>query len=48
MNAPVCGHSPSLSQSLAGWLFGLLIALLLLTLALPLLNSTTRAFASIS
>ncbi|MFM5086382.1 LTA synthase family protein [Aeromonas media] len=38
MNAPVCGHSPSLSQSLAGWLFGLLIALLLLTLALPLLN----------
>ncbi|WP_342058005.1 LTA synthase family protein [Aeromonas sp. OTU364] len=38
MNAPVCGHSPSLSRSLAGWLFGLLIALLLLTLALPLLN----------
>ncbi|QSE73302.1 LTA synthase family protein [Aeromonas media] len=38
MNAPVCDHSPSLSQSLAGWLFGLLIALLLLTLALPLLN----------
>lgn len=38
MNAPVCDRSPSSSQSLTGWLFGLLIALLLLTLALPLLN----------
>ena len=38
MNAPVCDRPPSSSQSLAGWLFGLLIALLLLTLALPLLN----------
>ncbi|WP_303805650.1 LTA synthase family protein [Aeromonas rivipollensis] len=38
MNAPVCDRPPSSSQSLTGWLFGLLIALLLLTLALPLLN----------
>lgn len=38
MNAPVCDRPPSSSQSLSGWLFGLLIALLLLTLALPLLN----------
>ncbi|MGE6139171.1 LTA synthase family protein [Aeromonas rivipollensis] len=38
MNAPVCDRPPSSSQSLTRWLFGLLIALLLLTLALPLLN----------
>ncbi|WOX49836.1 LTA synthase family protein [Aeromonas sp. XH] len=38
MNAPVSGHSPSPSRPLAGWLLGGLTALLLLTLALPLLN----------
>ena len=37
MNAPVTGHRPA-SQPLAGLLLGLLTALLLLTLALPLLN----------
>ncbi|QXW31204.1 LTA synthase family protein [Aeromonas sanarellii] len=38
MNAPVSGHYPSPSRPLAGWLLGGLTALLLLTLALPLLN----------
>lgn len=38
MNAPVSGHCPSPSRPLAGWLLGGLTALLLLTLALPLLN----------
>ncbi|MGU5663273.1 LTA synthase family protein [Aeromonas sanarellii] len=38
MNAPISGHCPSPSRPLAGWLLGGLTALLLLTLALPLLN----------